>query len=621
MFEQIAKLAILSRLFQALIREKIIKKESISFLSKDKIEIHISSNLKLTAFIKSFFSFERFDLIKNLYLENSGIVSEISHPNDLLDLIKEQWMQENENSGNSFDQFQIEIQNSVSNMILAQMSFEMNKSLFENDKKEYGIKNSIDWVLIHKEKNDKFSSLSFYEQSVLNGHPVHPGAKTRMGMNLEDLIQYSPEWRKVVSLKLLAIDKKNSKITMDKNGNLCDILFMDYPGLEEKFKLEMNNNGLNYELYDLIPVHPWQLKKIIPQIFQDQLRDKKIIPINSFQINARSLISFRSFATEPHENNNSCHIKTSINLLTTSDVRTISPRATQSGPLISNILNSIQNNLKEFKDGKFKIQSEIAGIYYNENSDRYSKLEKAKLGQNLSCILRDNPEKFIKSMDICMPAAALLEKSPLSNKIILNELIDIYKREKYFYSEIDCVISFFKKYTELSIPPLLTLMSKYGISLEAHMQNSMVSFRNGEPILLIVRDFSDIRIFEERLLKHNYSLNLDIQNSMIFCKNISVLHKNIFYSFFQSHIGEIVVTLNREFGIEEMLLWKIVRNKCSDTFNELKKEPDFKEQVEADEYELFKENIQLKALTKMRLIGELSEYYFVDIKNPLNISE
>ena len=85
-------------------------------------------------------SFERFDLIKNLYLENSGVVSEISHPNDLLDLIKDQWMQENENSGNSFDQFQIEIQNSVSNMILAQMSFEMNKSLFEKDKKEYGIK-------------------------------------------------------------------------------------------------------------------------------------------------------------------------------------------------------------------------------------------------------------------------------------------------------------------------------------------------------------------------------------------------------------------------------------------------------------------------------------------------
>ena len=140
MFEQIAKLAILSRLFQSLIREKIIKKESISFLSKDKIEIHISSRLKLTAFIKSFLSFERFDLIKNLYLENSGVVSEISHPNDLLDLIKDQWMQENENSGNSFDQFQIEIQNSVSNMILAQMSFEMNKSLFEKDKKEYGIK-------------------------------------------------------------------------------------------------------------------------------------------------------------------------------------------------------------------------------------------------------------------------------------------------------------------------------------------------------------------------------------------------------------------------------------------------------------------------------------------------
>ena len=621
MFEEIAKLAILSRLFQAMVREKIIKKESIYYPQKNKIEVKVSKNQTLLADIMPYSSFERFDLTSNILMINPNGKFEITHPNELLDLYREEWLNENYGEENSFKQFQIEIQYSVSNMILAQMSFEMNKSIFFKENNDNKINSSLDWVQKEKEKDLKFSPLAFYEQCVVKGHPIHPGAKTLMGLNVEELIAYSPEWRKIVPIKIVAINKNYLQLTLLVGENFSDILYKEYPGFKDAVQFEIEKLGVDYHMYDIIPVHPWQLKKTIYSMFSSQIKEKIIIPLETINIPARSLVSFRSFAPEQSVLYKRHHIKTAINVLTTSDVRTISPRSTQSGPLISNILKSVQKSLKEYKEGKFRIQAEVAGICYSEASNKYNKLEKAKLGENLSCILRENPENDLKDNEICLPAAALIEVSPLSEKIILFELIEKYADFKKYFSLKEAASEFFVKYISICIPPLLTLMSKYGISLEAHLQNSTPVFKNGEPVAMLVRDFSDVRIFQERLEKQNLSLTLSHQNSLVFCKNISALHKNIFYSFFQSHIGEMIIAIKKNFEIEERLLWEEVQRVCQKTFFELKKDTLIIEQVEEDEKDLFKNNIQLKALTKMRLKGELSEYYFVDVENPINCFE
>jgi siderophore synthetase component len=39
-----------------------------------------------------------------------------------------------------------------------------------------------------------FSPLAFYEQLVVDGHPLHPGAKLKLGLGVGDVIRHSPEW-------------------------------------------------------------------------------------------------------------------------------------------------------------------------------------------------------------------------------------------------------------------------------------------------------------------------------------------------------------------------------------------------------------------------------------------
>lgn len=50
------------------------------------------------------------------------------------------------------------------------------------------------------------------EQSVIEGHPLHPGAKLRKGMNAKENFMYSSEFGNVIHLKAVFIHKSISRI-------------------------------------------------------------------------------------------------------------------------------------------------------------------------------------------------------------------------------------------------------------------------------------------------------------------------------------------------------------------------------------------------------------------------
>ena len=46
---------------------------------------------------------------------------------------------------------------------------------------------------------------AFWEQLVVDGHPLHPGCRTRLGMSAADVRRYAPEHRPVVDLVTVAV--------------------------------------------------------------------------------------------------------------------------------------------------------------------------------------------------------------------------------------------------------------------------------------------------------------------------------------------------------------------------------------------------------------------------------
>lgn len=621
MFEKSASQYILKKLFNSLIKEKFF--QEVQFTSSPKkthrVYIQISAEKTLSAQLQKNFSFSKVEMISQLILTEckDGInrKSIIQTPSELIDCIAECYLPLDKNGDLSrLKSFSSELENSVQNLSLAMEAYEKFKKEF---KEEYpNIQTSIELVRLKMLKSSSFSPHVFYEQSTIQGHPAHPCAKTKIGLNPQDICSYAAEWRPIVALHLVAVHRNFSKVISLNKEQLAEYLLKQFPEIKEKIELELKESNLDLNDFEIFPVHPWQYHNAILKLYTEQIQKKSIIPLKTATIDAMPLISFRSFCSynQSKSKNHYFHIKTPVNMLATSDIRTISARAAESGPLISKTLSQIIANDPDLKSFHFHILKEFLGAYYHQEDEENAF---KSLSENLSVIYRENPEKQLNEDEICLPAASLIEKSPLSDKLILIEFIEEYYRNNHFQSIKSCAKNFFKEYLLLSIKPFLILMCRYGISLEGHLQNTIIAFDQGKPTRIFIRDFADIRISKKRLNKQNYGLDLSVKNSYVFCQEDAHLYRNVFHAVYQNHYYEIILVICSHFSIPERNLWKYVYTMTKEALSEMKKKPDLKDQILEDEKFLFKKYIQTKALTKMRLLGEINNYYFVDVENPL----
>jgi len=131
-------------------------------------------------------------------------------------------------------------------------------------------------------------TLAQLEQAVVDGHPLHPCCRTRLGMSTLDVLRYAPEHHPIVRLHVVRVPPAR--------------WYGDGP--------------------PLLLVHPWQ---------RDHLLDSYpwLVPVG--RVAARPLMSLRTMAPAGGTH----HLKTAVDVRMTSAVRTVSPAAIRNGPALS----------------------------------------------------------------------------------------------------------------------------------------------------------------------------------------------------------------------------------------------------------------------------------------------
>jgi siderophore synthetase component len=599
-----ARKGILHRFMQATVREEIISRQHI--MQRDgQLVIKLKDAAELQVSVQQFFSFGRFDVTEAVVTEKDGYRRALQHPIELLDVMKrEGWIKE----GLQYDRFRQELQNSAANYALALAGAELRKQSLVSLSPS-----SIEWVEKQMDLSEQFSPLAFYEQWVVDGHPLHPGAKIKMGMETADVMKYSPEWEAYPNVRVAAVHQdfyQDSYI----EKRFTEILYDEYPKLRECVKEELQSKGLHKDDYKLLLLHPWQAEHTIPTLCEKEIREGNLVLLTGFHIPAAALMSFRSLAPLQSRGMNKHHIKTAVNVQTTGAIRTVSPHSVQNGPMLSKVFHAIQAKEQWFHD-RFRILEEQAGAHFEPNAN-LSEEKRLFIRKQTGALLRENPENYVGTDEIAMPGSALLAVSPFSDKSIGAELIEAYAKNKGIFSIEKAVLSFVEQYAQVCLPPLLTLMSKYGVSMEGHLQNSVMIFRKGEPIRLLVRDFGGVRILHERLEKQRLKV-LFYPGSAIIADDVEDTRNKMFYPVLQNHFGELIASLVRYFHISEEQMWALIAKVCKETFQELKKDAVIQEQVCADEQALFAYEIDLKAMVTMRLCGDVTDYTFSKVPNPL----
>jgi siderophore synthetase component len=399
----------------------------------------------------------------------------------------------------------------------------------------------------------------WFERLATEGHNLHPCGRTRLGWSVPDILAY------------------------DLESTGTEVAFVEvhrdlYVGRDE-----------GRDEYVTTMVHPWQLgilRQRHPDLFADgALRELDDAVPAAPTASLRTLLLPAGLSTDDTR-----YVKLSLDILVTSTRRSISIASTQNGPVISRRLNEL------LADDGVLLLSELAGSAARlPGSDR-----------DLSAITRRGLSGRLAPNEIPIPGSALTARSPIGQHSIVDELLDRYAAGRGS-SPAQATADFLEAYARLLLPPLLRLAARQGIGLEAHLQNCVITFVDGTPHRLALRDFAGLRVYPPRL-SHPLAL---WPSSTIVTNDLDTMRSKVGYTAIQAHLGEIVVHFVRTYGLDEVTAWGVVRGVVDEIYAEL---PD-----RSDHTFLTAPTVPHKALLTMRLraaAGRPGDAY-VPVANPL----
>lgn len=381
------------------------------------------------------------------------------------------------------------------------------------------------------------------EQALIFGHPFHPTPKSSEGWSAADVERYAPELAASFRLHYFAVTPE--LIVEDRLWARGEVWVPD--AVLDAARAQ----GVDPD-WRLLPCHPWQAGYLCRQpevqalLAADRLRH--LGPIGD--------------AVTP-----------------TSSVRTVWQPA-QPGfcklPLDVRITNLVRVNpldqLQRSLDVSRIVDLLAAGALrgavctiLRELSYRTLWLPEltpercAALSASFGVLFREAPSA--QGSDAPMVVAALLEP-PLDGREPL--LIQALRQAAQGRDLTpDLIERWVECYLTIALLPLLRWWTLGGVSLEAHVQNSMLALADGWPVQLYVRDLEGASISRDRAGMHGWYGGLLRTDSPALYDDHAAWHRFKYYVLV-NHLGHVLSTLGRYTGCDELWLWQIARELLED---------------------------------------------------------
>ena len=433
--------------------------------------------------------------------------------------------------------------------------------------------NFFTWLEKLKKNND-IDDVLYSESLIFEGHPTHPLTKTKLPLSMEEVRTYSPEFEKIINLKVMLIHNEYVNVTtiLDHSQFILNEVIPEY--LDELHTF-MNDRERLLKDYKVILVHPWQYEHTIRNKFKEWLQNHILIS-TPFHVPSKATSSFRTMSLINHP----YHVKLPVNVQATSAVRTVSPETTIDGPKLSQALHRELNQYTQLD-----VVLEPYGLFAKTDSD--------------------DAKPFIKNDGILLVTGALVNKNVVDNEITVDSYL------KWMNDDINqhTIHQFMRNYTRQLVTPLLALIQDYGIALEAHMQNTLVHLGPKYQIQFIVRDLGgsriDIKTLSQRL-KH-----IEVENKSLLADSIEEVIMKFQHAVVQNQLAELIFHFKKYEFIKEEELFNIIQEEIEVAINDTKPHADTLRKV------LFGPTITVKALLKMRMKKKVKKYLNISLDNPI----
>nr|WP_269667662.1 IucA/IucC family protein [Staphylococcus arlettae] len=395
------------------------------------------------------------------------------------------------------------------------------------------IKNSIARTahyLAYREQQQSLNPYILSEQSLYLGHPFHPTPKSSVGFSEADLQRYAPECQAKFQLYYvevaneLIVERYVTGTAVSVNDTLLALAKLSTSELTEG--------------YTLLPLHPFQLTVLQDNADFQQWVTQGLIKL----IGERGHVLYPTssvrtvFAKELN-----IYLKLPIQVKITNFVRTNDYEQVERTIDAAQVIAAIKT---EYETAQFKLMFEQG---YRALRPHKTK-ENFDLLANSAMIVREGIENYHPQKEIHV-LASLFETMPHSCNSLLSKQLSMSKLT---------VKTWLKDYLNLTLKPMLQLFVNTGVSLEGHVQNSLIELKDGRPIAYYVRDLEGVCLSRKKAEAAQLVPQVVANNSPVVYSDEAAWQRFKYY-IIVNHLGHLVATVGKHNG-EELTLWSYVRD-------------------------------------------------------------
>jgi aerobactin synthase len=326
-------------------------------------------------------------------------------------------------------------------------------------------------------------------QGLLDGHPKALLNKGRVGWGSSDIKRYAPESFPAFQLFWVAVHHSAAQFTRHPHWTRERLLA---ESLQEPERLRLEQfwmrTGLDWDQYELMPLHPWQWEHVIEQQFAEAIVTQELVPLGSFGDRYRPQTSLRTMSNVDRPER--LQLKLALSILNTSCVRGLPAQYVSIAPELAQWLADLCEADELLQNAGTKVLRDIASVHCQHRIFGQVKEAPYRYHEYLGAVWREHPKAQLEDDEQAVLTAAFFQKDYLGESLLAQW---IHK------SGLD-IPSWLKAYAERVIVPLYHLQCKYGVGVVAHGQNIVLRLRKGRPVGLFLKDLQgDLRLVDEDL--------------------------------------------------------------------------------------------------------------------------
>jgi len=364
------------------------------------------------------------------------------------------------------------------------------------------------------------------EQGMRFGHIFHVTSKASDGFSEEDMQRYAPELGASFRLHYFAV-----------KADLLEVRGVNRKAMPIDPAVASFAEALLVDgEYRLLPCHPWQARYLLglPEI-DALIKSAALISLGPLGELAWPTSSVRTVWL-PAQN---LFIKLPLNIRITNFIRNNPTEQVARALDASLALTLLPQQLRE--QTVFRILPELG-------SQTLKLADEALRAASAVVYRQAMPEAEAEQIQVL---AALLEEPATGEIPLLALLRQAASDTSHGKPDSSLVREWWQRYLDVTLLPLLQLFSSYGISLEAHLQNTMVAFRNGWPLRGYARDMEGASISRQRF---PFCDSLPSGSPALY-DDEQAWHRFQYYVLV-NHVGHMIACLARTGLTEESTLWQ-----------------------------------------------------------------